>query len=118
MKYIILSTLFLFVACSKEDKLKECGLVGEWLCCTSASDCIIYWQGQPISEKWTFEEDGEYFIDAFIPQNGTWNTDDDCTELVFQPGTPDEGRIKMGINGDELVLHYGSVVGDRTFCRQ
>lgn len=118
MKYLYLSVLFLLVSCSKEDKLNTCGLVGEWICCTSASDCIVYFQGQPITEKWTFEEDGDYFIDDLIPRNGKWNTDDDCSELVFEPGTENEGKIKMDISGDEFVLHYGSVVGDRIFCKQ
>jgi len=118
MKWIYIgAVLFLLLSCSKE-RINTCGLVGEWLCCEPTNDCTIFFQGQPITEKWTFEEDGDFFIDDLIPRNGKWDTDGNCTELLFDPGTEDEGKLKIDINGDELVVHYGSVVGDRTFCRR
>lgn len=117
MKYLYLSILFLLVACSKEDKLNTCGLVGEWLCCSSTSDCISSFPGQSIVEKWTFEEDGDYFLEYFPPGQGKWNTSEGCTELVIDPGTVDEYKVKIEINGDELIFK-NNVFGDLTFCRQ
>lgn len=106
MKYLYLSILLLLVACSKEGKINECGLVGEWLCCMPTGTCT-----------WTFEDDGDLFIDDFITTHFTWNTEDDCTELVLTEGE-DEGKYKIDINGDVLVVHYGSGIGNETLCRQ
>jgi hypothetical protein len=121
LKYLYASILFLLIACSKDNNnnnINECGLVGIWLCCEPMNHCTITLGGQTITEKWTFEADGDYFIDDFTPSNGKWNTDGDCTELVFEPGSVDESKLKIDISGDELVMHKGGVIGDKTFCRQ
>ncbi len=114
--FYIIAMLPLFWSCSKEG-FNTCGLVGEWTCC---DNCPLWWNGAPENESWSIEPDGDLFImnDYFGTWSRKWNTEGDCTELVLDPGTEDERKIKIDINGDEFVLHYGTVVGDRMFCRQ
>lgn len=118
MKWIYtVAVLFLLWSCSKEEKINTCGLIGEWPCC---DNCPTWWNGAPENETWTFEADGDLFIsnDFFGTSWRKWTTDGDCTELVFDPNTENEYKVKIEINGDELIVNYGSVVGERTFCRQ
>ena len=115
--FYIIAALILLRSCST-DSTNNCGFVGIWLCCEPTSSCTDYVNGQLITRTMTFEDDGDLFISDFIPEYYKWKTSGDCTELVFDPDSEDETKLKIDLNGDELVVHYGAFAGDLTFCRQ